>query len=86
MKKIKVQVTFDVEVTLDDEKFTQEFLHEFSEVFYDLDGIEGHAEHLAQLYVRGIADNGKTFIEGYGPAENMGISFKTLYQEQEVQP
>ena len=84
MKTITVEVTHEVEVTLDETQFTPEFLAHFASYMFDLDGVDGHAEHLAQMHVRGLAGWPDTFIEGYGPAEKMGIAFKVLDQRTEV--
>lgn len=81
--KIKVAVTQVVEVTLDESKFDADFMAEFVQHFFPIDTIHEHAEHLAQLYARGIYDNGD-FIEGYGDAKDMGIKFSTVDQYEEV--
>lgn len=49
----------------------------FRESFYDFDTVEEHIEHLGQLFVRGIVGGiANPFIEGYGPADEMGIKFQ----------
>lgn len=78
-----VQVTQVVRVTIDESKFTPEFMREFQAHFYPFTSIERHLEHLAQLYARGLADN-FAFIEGYGPAKDMGIKFEDVSQCQEL--
>jgi hypothetical protein len=70
-----VLVTQFVDVTIDETKFTDDFIKEFKEVFYDFEDIDEHIKNLAQLYARGVYDNGD-FIEGYGDAKNMGIKFE----------
>lgn len=84
MKTITVEVTNTVEVTLDETKFTPEFMKAFSSYMWEADTIEDHAKHLAQMHVRGLADWPSTFIEGYGPAESMGISFVVTGRSEEV--
>ena len=74
MAKHLVRVTQWVEVDMDEAKFDDAFMEEFTDNFYPYDTIEKHACHLAQLHARGIYFNGD-FIEGYGPAADMGISF-----------
>lgn len=75
MKK-KVLATIVVEVEVDESKFTEEFMREFRESFYDFDSIDKHIKHLAQLYARGFAGDGAfDFIEGYGHPREMGIRF-----------
>jgi hypothetical protein len=73
-----VDVEFSVEVEVDESKFTPEFMAEFRESFYPFTTIEEHIEHLAQLYVRGIAQPYNDFIEGYGMSDDFGIKFKTI--------
>lgn len=66
-----------VDVTLDESKFTETFMEEFRESFFPFFTIEDHRKHLAILYARGVIDGWRDeFIEGYGPASEMGISFK----------
>ena len=74
MKKFTVAVTTEVDVELDESKFTEEFMQGFRDGFYDFHDLEAHAKHLGQLYARGLADN-RSFIEGYGEAPDMGIVF-----------
>ncbi len=79
-----IEVSHFVEVTVDESKFTEEFMQEFSESFFPIDTIDEHREHLAQMYARGVCDD-DGFIEGYGPAKDMGIKFKTSSVETSVQ-
>lgn len=75
MKTFEIEVIQVVRVTLDETKFTDEFLEEFANNFYDLWDIEEHAQHIAQLRARGVIDidySGE-FIEGYGPSDAMGL-------------
>jgi hypothetical protein len=80
----KVAVEQIIEVTVDESKFTPEFMVEFQKTMYDFDTIEEHIEHLGQLAARGIYDEFTTFIEGYGPPKDMGISFKITDQVEEI--
>jgi hypothetical protein len=85
MTKRKVQVTQIIEVEMDDAKFDADFMAEFTSSFYPYDTLEEHAEHLGQLYARGVAvDLPGEFIEGYGPADQMGIKFHHVGQETEI--
>lgn len=61
-----------VSVTVDEAKFTPEFYAEFQASMFPYDTLEKHMEHLAQLHARGVVDD-TDFIEGYGPAKDMGI-------------
>ena len=84
----EVTVTFGVQVTLDETKFTEEFLAEFRKDFYNFNSIDDHAMHLAQLAARGVYNlstfDKTEFVEGYGPIGEMGISVEILDQEQEM--
>lgn len=73
----RVVVSQVIEVTVDDTKFTPEFFAEFEATMFPYDTIDRHIEHLAQLYARGVVDQGD-FIEGYGPSEDMGIKFANV--------
>lgn len=73
-----VKVTQLVKVTLDETKFTPEFMSEFRESFYQFHDINDHARHIGQLVARGLYDASPyiptEFIEGYGPIGDFGIS------------
>jgi hypothetical protein len=69
----EVEVVQVVRVTMDEAKFTPEFMEEFRRYFYDFTTLDDHAAHIAQLAARGLIDT-PCFIEGYGPSEEMGIS------------
>lgn len=85
-RKFLVRVTQWVEVELDETKFDEVFMAEFQESFFPYDRLEDHAEHLGQLYARGIAGaSSDEFIEGYGPVKEMGIRFAERGQEEEVE-
>lgn len=70
-KTYDVEVIMKVRVTVDQEKFDESFMDEFRQSFYPFCELEDHVEHLAQLKARGILS--ENFIEGYGPAAEMGI-------------
>lgn len=72
----EVEVAQVVEVEVDEKKFTPDFMAEFRRDFYPFLSIEDHLRHLAQLHARNIAGN-DSFIEGYGPAKEMGIRFES---------
>lgn len=88
LKKI-VEVTQHIEVTVDETKFTPEFMREFRESFYPFTSLEDHLCHLGQLFARGLCGSYidpkfAPFIEGYGPAHEMGINFRLEDQEQRI--
>ena len=81
MQTFIINVESEIQVTLDESKFTKEFLADFREHFYPFTSLEQHACHLAQLQARGLIDEPQTtnrFIEGYGPANEMGIETVTI--------
>lgn len=76
-----VNVESEIQVTIDDSKFSPEFLANFRERFYPFSSLEQHACHLAQLQARGLIDEPHVtnkFIDGYGPANDMGIETVTI--------
>lgn len=68
----EIDVLQTVEVTVDEAKFTPEFMEEFRQYLYDFDTVEEHIEHIAQLAARGVIET-PCFIEGYGDSQLMGI-------------
>lgn len=80
MKKYEVEVERLVTVEIDETKFTPEFMEEYREHFdSSFDEIEDHIEHLGWLFAAGRIDGSeKEFIEGYGPANEMGIKFTEI--------
>lgn len=78
IKKYKLQFTQELEIEIDDEKLTEEFMDEFKEYFYDFDTIEEHVEHIGQIYARSAysTKDGKPFIEGYGTLDCLGVKIK----------
>lgn len=72
-----------IQVTVDESKFTDEFMEEFRRHFYPFNTIEEHMEHLAQLEARGLigVDN---FVEGYGDIREFGVKFGVGSGETEI--
>ena len=79
----QVDVITRVKVTVDETKFTPQFMEEFRQSFYPFDTIDEHIRHLAQLFAREIADE-TDFIEGYGMPAEMGIKFLHISGDEEV--
>lgn len=77
MKKT-FEVVFVVDVEVDEEKFTDEFIRSFKSSFYDFSSLSDHMEHIAKLEARGML---MPFTEGYGAINDMGISanIKEIY-------
>jgi hypothetical protein len=86
MATFTVEVRQIVTVDLDENKFDEAFMQEFRESFYNFDKLSEHAEHIAQMEARGLIDAtfGDGFIEGYGPASEMGIKARVGDIETEV--
>jgi hypothetical protein len=82
-RTFQIAVTQIVEVQLAASKFDEAFMAEFRESFFSFSDLMEHAEHIAQLHARGVIDGefGDEFIEGYGPAKDMGIRARTLSTE-----
>jgi hypothetical protein len=73
MKKL-VEVVQMVEVDIPDSLLTEKFMAEFRKDFYEFDTQDAHFKHIGQLAARGIIHS-SSFIEGYGPADKIGIKF-----------
>lgn len=98
MRTFTVDVTQTIEVTLDDTKFTPEFFKEYNESITYRGGDDGdiewalrnHAEHLAWVHATGVealdyvTPSAAAFVEGYGPASDMGIKAREIATETEV--
>lgn len=78
-RKFEVEVIRTVSVEIDETKFTDEFLEEFSGYISSssIDDIQSHIEHLAWSFAAGRIDDDQ-FIEGYGPAKDFGIKFQEM--------
>lgn len=83
MTKKTVYVTLEIEVELDESKFTEEFDEMFNTTFFQTHSIDDHYEHLAQMYARGVCDDNR-FIEGYGDPKGMGIKLRHIDTETEI--
>jgi hypothetical protein len=94
MQTKTVAVTFIVDVTLDETKFTPEFMEKFRGSFYDFYTLDDHTKHLAKLVAEGIvcenyrfAEAGiedDTFVEGYGLLSDMDIALHIKDVDAEV--
>lgn len=77
-----VEVTFLVEVTVDETKFTPQFLAEYATALQDFD-LEGHIKHIAFLEVQDLLQ--PEFTEGYGKLSEMGITATVYDSEMEIE-
>jgi len=85
MKSFSVTVESVVTVTLDETKFTKEFMEEFNSTIFAADDLRDHAEHLGWLFATGRIENGE-FVEGYGSLLDMGIEAKVNADVTDVEP
>ena len=79
--KRTVEVRQLIEVEIDESKFDEQFMQEFRESFYNFTTLDDHIAHIGQLEARGMLG---TFIEGYGPAKDMGIKAEVKSWDMEV--
>ena len=83
LKTFTVEVTQTVQVVLDDENLNDEFNKVFSEVMWDVDSLEDHAKHLAQMEARSMIGFDK-FVEGYGSLKEMNCAVKITDKTEEI--
>ncbi|WP_395175552.1 hypothetical protein [Roseibium alexandrii] len=82
--KHTVQLTVEIEVEVDEDKFTPDFVEEFNRSMFHTDCIEDHIEHLAFIGVQ-QEPSADSFIEGYGKLNEMGIKLsKPQFVETEI--
>ena len=74
--KAVVEIVHTFEVTVDETKFTDEFLEEFNSTMYYIEDIDGHIKNLACLAAYGNIDGSTNFVEGYGDLKEMGIKIE----------
>lgn len=81
-----VIVAMEVKVTVDETKFTPEFMEQFNSHMFDMgDDLDEHILNLAEKYVRGDAQGWEDdFLEGYGPLKDMGVRFNEVGLTTEI--
>lgn len=69
--------TFEVQrtvtVTLDESKFTPEFMAAFRKSFYDFETVEEHAAFIAEARATGVIHSAYDHLEGYGRLTEFGV-------------
>lgn len=80
--KRQVAVTMVVEVEVDAEKFSDDWMAEWRQSFYPFRTIDDHIEHIGQLAAREMLR--EDFTEGYGPLVDMGIKAKVIDQTTDL--
>lgn len=72
--KFFVDVTQRVEVTLDESKFTPEFLADYQRMINSrIKTVDDHARYLGELCARGVITTTVKEVEGYGFLYAMGV-------------
>lgn len=72
LRKFRCTVTqeHEIDIEIDDEKFTQKEIDEITEAFWpDINTYEKNAAHLAAIQLNGETES---FIEGYGDVKRNG--------------
>ena len=62
-----------VTVTVDETKFTEEFMDEFRQSFYKFNNLDDHMRYIASLAAGGTVFYGDQFVEGYGHIKDYSI-------------
>ena len=78
-----IEVTITVRVSVDETKFTPEFMRDFRETFYPFHSLDDHIQHLAQMEAREMISGPTDFVEGYGQLDEMGITTRWIDTETE---
>jgi len=74
MSKSTYTVETTVTVTVDESKFTKEWMEDFNKTFHYKEDIDAHKEHLAEMFATGVIEGRPSeFVEGYGVLSEMGI-------------
>lgn len=71
-----ITVTQEITVTVDESRFTPEFMENYSKHFHECETVEDHMKYIAESYARGIVTFNGDFLEGYGKMDDFGISCK----------
>lgn len=77
VREFEVEVTQVVKVQIDDEKINEDFNRVFSSYMWDVNCIEDHVKHLAQMEARGLIDC-DGYVEGYGRLPEIGCASRAL--------
>jgi len=80
-----VIVTQHINITVDESKFTPEFMAHFSRHFHHCPTVEDHIKYIALSYARGIIDSASQFLEGYGELSHFGVKFKREHVDTEIE-
>lgn len=75
MKSFNLTVETDIELIIDETRFTPEFLKEYAETIGGCHNLEDHLKNLSVLITRGQISSDRDFVEGYGVLRDFGVSF-----------
>ena len=71
-----ITVTQEITVTVDESRFTPEFMASYSKHFHECEAVENHMQYIAKCCALGIIASKGDFLEGYGKLDDFGIRFK----------
>lgn len=81
-----VKVVTEVEVTLDETKFDEEFFKEYTTHFSSsMDELDDHFLNIAWLYATGRFQFPSEFVEGYGPLTDFGVKCDIILEDQTIE-
>lgn len=84
MTKHTILVAQYIEVTVDESKFTPEFIANFNQHFHHCPTVEDHMKHIATSFARGIVTSPSQFLEGYGLLNEYGVKLKRQHSDAEL--
>jgi len=84
MIKHSILVAQYIEVTVDETKFTPEFMANFNSHFHHCPTVEDHMKHIAVSFARGIITSPSQFLEGYGVLTEFGVKVKREHTDTEL--
>ena len=71
-----ITVTQTISVTVDESKFTPEFMANFSHYMFDCKTIDDHIAYIAKSFATRVVICDEDFLEGYGVLRDLGISVR----------
>ena len=79
-----VTVTQVIEVTVDPDQFTEDFMANFSQHFVPCATIDDHIKYIAESYARGVIQYSGDFLEGYGKLNQFGVKLARVATDTEI--
>ncbi len=84
MKKYSVEVIQLINITIDESKFTPEFMKDFNSYMFEFKGVEEHIKFIVEKFADGTVSSENDFLEGYGILSEFGIKLEKEYIESEI--